>query len=76
MRARPLSRADAPHRDRGAGCDGLHVCAAAGLSVIGDRLPPGPAETPHRHAAAARARVRVIPAPPVQGDRPAAEVTA
>jgi quercetin dioxygenase-like cupin family protein len=52
MPTRPLSRATAPHYGWGAGCDGWHLCAAAGLSVIEERMPPGTSETRHRHAAA------------------------
>jgi mannose-6-phosphate isomerase-like protein (cupin superfamily) len=52
MPARAVSRADAPHDPSGAGCDGWHLCAAPGLSVIEERMPPGTAEARHRHGQA------------------------
>jgi mannose-6-phosphate isomerase-like protein (cupin superfamily) len=52
MPARALSRANAPHYAWGGGCDGWHLCAAPGLSVIEERMPPGSAETRHRHGTA------------------------
>lgn len=39
----------APHYSWGAGCDGWHLLASPGLSVIQERMPPGATETRHLH---------------------------
>jgi mannose-6-phosphate isomerase-like protein (cupin superfamily) len=49
---RPISAATAEHYVWGAGADGWHLVRAPGLSVIQERMPPGSAESRHRHAAA------------------------
>ena len=36
----------------GDGCDGWHLVASEGLSVIEERMPPGAAEVRHRHRTA------------------------
>lgn len=47
-----VSRANAAHYVWGGTCDGWHLLATAGLSVIEERVPPGGAEMPHLHARA------------------------
>ena len=49
---RPVSIESARHYTWGAGCDGWHLVAAEGLSVIEERMPAGTAEVRHRHGAA------------------------
>ena len=46
------SAATAPHYVWGGACDGWRLCDEPALSVIEERMPPGTAETPHRHARA------------------------
>jgi quercetin dioxygenase-like cupin family protein len=46
---RRVSVDTAPHYTWGDGCDGWHLVAADGLSVIEERMPPGTAEVRHRH---------------------------
>jgi mannose-6-phosphate isomerase-like protein (cupin superfamily) len=48
----PLNRATVDHYTWGAGCDGWHFLRTPTLSVITERMPPGTAETAHRHARA------------------------
>lgn len=49
----PVSRdAGAEHYVWGGDCDGWRLVDTPGLSVIHERMPPGRAETRHRHAAA------------------------
>ncbi|TAM25062.1 MAG: cupin domain-containing protein [Rhodanobacter sp.] len=45
-----INRNDAEHYCWGDGCDGWHLLAGDDLSVIEERMPPGTAEQPHRHA--------------------------
>lgn len=45
-----VSRDNARHYAWGAGCDGWHLLEGDDLSVIEERVPPGAAEIPHRHA--------------------------
>jgi quercetin dioxygenase-like cupin family protein len=47
-----VSRDNGRHYVWGAGCDGWHLLEGDDLSVIEERVPPGAAETPHRHARA------------------------
>jgi mannose-6-phosphate isomerase-like protein (cupin superfamily) len=44
-----VSLADAEHYRWGEGCDGWHLLRHDALSVIRERVPPGAAETRHRH---------------------------
>jgi mannose-6-phosphate isomerase-like protein (cupin superfamily) len=44
-----LSRQNARHYEWGSGCDGWHLHEGEDLSVIEERVPPGAAETRHRH---------------------------
>ena len=44
-----VSRDNARHYPWGAACDGWHLLEGDDLSVIEERVPPGAAETPHRH---------------------------
>ena len=48
----PVSKATAPHYTWGGDCDGWHLAASDGLSVIHERMPAGRAEVAHRHARA------------------------
>lgn len=48
----PVGLADAEHYRWGEGCDGWHLLRRDDLSVIRERVPPGAAETPHRHSRA------------------------
>ncbi len=45
----PVSRANAAHYVWGEVCDGWHLLASEGLSVIEERVPPGGGETAHLH---------------------------
>lgn len=45
-----VSTANAAHYVWGQQCDGWHLLAGDDLSVIEERMPPGTAEVPHRHA--------------------------
>jgi mannose-6-phosphate isomerase-like protein (cupin superfamily) len=45
----PISTRNAEHYAWGGACDGWHLLKAPGLSVIQERVPPGGAETRHRH---------------------------
>ena len=47
-----VASGDAEHYRWGEGCDGWHLLKRADLSVIRERVPPGAAETRHRHACA------------------------
>ncbi len=47
--ALPVGIADARHYLWGECCDGWHLLEHDGLSVIQERVPPGVAETRHRH---------------------------
>lgn len=47
---RPTNTANARHYVWGNGCDGWHLLEHDGLSVIEERVPPGAAESRHRHA--------------------------
>jgi mannose-6-phosphate isomerase-like protein (cupin superfamily) len=49
---RPVSPDSARHYTWGDGCDGWHLLASEGLSVIEERMPAGTAETRHRHGTA------------------------
>ena len=49
---RPISIESARHYTWGNGCDGWHLVAAEGLSVIRERMPSGTAEVRHRHGIA------------------------
>jgi mannose-6-phosphate isomerase-like protein (cupin superfamily) len=42
----------APHYRWGQNCDGWHLLASPGLSVIQERMPPGACEVRHAHARA------------------------
>lgn len=44
-----ISIGNGEHYVWGDGCDGWHLLKSAGLSVIQERVPPGKAETLHRH---------------------------
>lgn len=44
-----VSRANAAHYVWGGTCDGWHLLAAEGLSVIEERVPPGGTEVRHLH---------------------------
>ena len=44
-----VSRDSGRHYVWGADCDGCHLHEGDDLSVIEERVPPGAAETPHRH---------------------------
>lgn len=46
----PVSVANAEHYRWGEVCDGWHLLKLDELSVIRERVPPGVAETRHRHA--------------------------
>ena len=46
----PVSRHTADHYTWGDGCDGWHLVRSPALSVIQERMPPGTAESRHRHA--------------------------
>ena len=48
----PVSRYTADHSTWGDRCDGWHLVRSPGLSVIEERMPPGTAESRHRHAIA------------------------
>jgi mannose-6-phosphate isomerase-like protein (cupin superfamily) len=48
----PIDRAGALHYQWGAKCDGWHLVRGEHLSVIAERMPPGTAETRHRHSQA------------------------
>jgi len=45
----PVSRDNGRHYFWGDGCDGWHLLEGEDLSVIEERVPPGGAETLHRH---------------------------
>ncbi len=45
----PISIADAPHYEWGAGCDGWNLVKARDLSIIEERMPPGASEVRHWH---------------------------
>lgn len=45
-----VDAATARHYRWGDACDGWHLLEGADLSVIEERVPPGAAEVPHRHA--------------------------
>lgn len=47
-----VSTANAQHYHWGEACDGWHLLAGDGLSVIEERMPPGTVEQRHRHARA------------------------
>lgn len=44
-----VSTGNAEHYRWGQGCDGWHLLAGDDLSVIEERMPPGTAESRHRH---------------------------
>ena len=48
----PVERGNAEHYVWGEDCDGWHLLARRDLSVISERVPPGAAETRHRHVRA------------------------
>lgn len=53
MHRATVSRRDtAEHYQWGDGCDGWRLLSRADLNVIEERVPPGAAEVPHRHAIA------------------------
>jgi mannose-6-phosphate isomerase-like protein (cupin superfamily) len=47
---RVVSAATVEHYVWGDGCDGWHLVRGDALSVIEERMPPGTAESRHRHA--------------------------
>lgn len=47
-----ISRANAEHYTWGQGCDGWYLVKDDQLTVIQERMPPGTAETFHKHTRA------------------------
>jgi mannose-6-phosphate isomerase-like protein (cupin superfamily) len=52
--ATPISRLTATHYSWGDRCDGWHLLAEPGVSVIEERMPPGATEARHYHQRAAQ----------------------
>ena len=48
----PISATEARHYVWGNACEGWHLVASGGLSVIQERMPPGTSEVRHQHRAA------------------------
>src|SRR6266516_5094371 len=48
---RMISKHDSEHYVWGKGCDGCHLLRSAELSIIHERMPPGPSEVRHFHRA-------------------------
>jgi mannose-6-phosphate isomerase-like protein (cupin superfamily) len=45
----PISKANAEHYTWGQGCDGWYLVKDEQMTIIEERMPPGVAETLHRH---------------------------
>lgn len=48
----PVGRSTDNHRSWGGGFDAWELMSSGGLAVVAESMPPGTAETPHRHARA------------------------